>query len=103
MEVISQLCTRRGRNRVKAAQKGGTAQGAARRERQQVAAQREGQQEGVLGRSAKAVDARHKRWGGGGGEGSHLAAQASFWMRTPQRVSPGLAHDVGELEAPRLW
>ena len=40
MEVISQLCTRRGRNRVKAAQKGGTAQGAARRERQQLGGNR---------------------------------------------------------------
>ena len=52
----------------------------------------------VLGRSAKkkGVDARHKRGG------ARTSAQASFWMR-PQRVSPGLAHDVGELEAPRLW
>ena len=83
---------------MKAAQKGGTAQGAARREQQQVAAQREGHQEGVLGRSAKAVDARHKREGGG-----RTSVEASFWMRTPQRVAPRLAHDVGELEAPRLW
>ena len=83
MEVISQLCTRRGRNRVKAAQKGGTAQGAARRERQQVAAQREGQQEGVLGRIAKAVDARHKRGG------ARTSAQASFWMRLPSASRPG--------------